>query len=357
MIESNDIIHVKNENSWVNNGIKYAEKSLNSTFNRMASPNPYKRMRRIIKGILSELAFENILSSKKIAFDTKGRTRWYEIDRYDIALKSRKCDLKSFFLDLDLDYLKNKKILDLKPSSSEWLLDCSALVPSDQLYQRKFQEKDLYLFAFISGRIRPSLTDRMMRDNLDKYIIHSFWDYSWIKPQKWIKKHGKSKLGIIKISSNNSQDQGKKITIGGTIDHRKFMFEEVELVNNPPRAITKNNFFQLYYLQLPDGIIPKGTLTITASSNNTKEIVYPDFGFRAIKLATREYVIDFNNWNNIWIYDSESYFVGYMEKGEFKKKSTEIKRFYKDCKQYRDTLTDNNMIIVQDLHPLSNIIV
>ena len=41
-----------------------------------------------------------------------------------------------------------------------------------------------------------------------------------------------------------------------------------------------------------------------------------------------------------------------MKKGEFKERSRNIPRFYKKCKQYQDTMTENNELKVSELHPL-----
>ncbi|MFX1284726.1 MAG: hypothetical protein ACFFB5_13790 [Promethearchaeota archaeon] len=351
-----DIIHIETKDKWILQGIKYAEKALNSTFNRMSSANPYYRMKNLVKGIIPELAFEELLETKNVMYEKERGTKWYDVDRYSLTINTHKCDIKSFFLDLDSSYLESKNIGDLSPSSTKWLLDCAALVPSDQLKAKSMIDDDFYIFAFVTGKLTPDNgcidLDSFQESRYKKYFIHSFWEYAWVKPQKFIKAYGPSQLGRITIISNNEDDHSKEIVIGGTSSYRKFMFEKVILKGNPPKSKTQNSFFQLFYVHVPNGMIPQGTLTIKAETDMPREIIEPKFGFK-VRRKTREKVcILQNDWENIWIYDTNIYFVGYMKKGEFKEHSRAIPRFYKNVKQYQNTMTANNLLEVSELHSL-----
>ena len=227
MITPSDIIIVKNSDSWVLRGLDYAEKSFYVTFNRMGK-GPYDRIRNIIKGLIPQLAFEHLLHKHKIKYDKLGQTVWYKIDRYDIRLKKRRVDIKANFIGIDTP---------LSPKNKTWLLDCSALVPTDQLNSRTLRDKDIYIFPFIQGRTNNLLgynpKERLVRKKEEgKYIIHCFWDYSWWKPKKWIVNHGKTGLGRIKIQSISKKDSGKPFKLIGTSDVRKFQFEKVKLDKN-----------------------------------------------------------------------------------------------------------------------------
>ena len=87
-------------------GLDYALKSWTSTFNRMGKPNPYSRIEKILIGIIAENAVENYLRDCEIPYNEKGKTRWYEKDRYDIGIGNYAIDVKANFLDQKSSYIQ-----------------------------------------------------------------------------------------------------------------------------------------------------------------------------------------------------------------------------------------------------------
>jgi len=341
------IIVLEINRNHINRGIKYAVKTWTSTFNRMGK-GPYQRMMNIIKGVTSEYVLLDYLDKKKIDLDLGGRTRWYEIDRYDIGINNIRVDVKAFFLDLDNIQLQIKGLDDLTPNNTDWLLDCCALVPSDQLKSKTLSDDGYYIFVFITGRFEPI-------NNSDRYFVHAFWEYQWLKPAKWINQHGNPSLGKITIKSDNEKDNGIKMTLIGTNKRKSFYSETLEL-NNRGKAETYGKFFQVYTLILEGVDLPKGMIQISGSEVDLTEKINPDIGFSSIRDKDKRIIITKNNWNNILMYNGLTYFVGCIKKKDFKEKSEAIKRFYKQCKQYSDTIVDNNKLLVKDLDDISEII-
>jgi hypothetical protein len=66
--------------------------------------------------------------------------------------------------------------------------------------------------------------------------------------------------------------------------------------------------------------------------------------------------VDIRDWGNIWVYDGLVYITGYIDKGEFRDKSHKIPRFYKHCKQYAETKTENRMVLVSELHSIKDLL-
>ena len=151
MITTNDIVKLLVKDDSLKAGLDYALISWTSTFNRMGKPNPYKRIEKILLGVAAENEFIDYLKSKHIKYELKGRTRWYEVDRYDIGINGTPVDIKANFLDLSSAHIQSKYD-SLFQSKEEWFLKCHALVPLDQFNcasDRKVKKN--YLFPFIEG--------------------------------------------------------------------------------------------------------------------------------------------------------------------------------------------------------------
>jgi len=352
-LNKNDIKVLSVKDEFVEDGTKYAEKSWVYTFNRMGKADIYERMRNIVKGIIPQSGIEYLLKKNIIKYETKDRKRWFEINRYDIFVEGRKYDIKANFIDT-----RRPEFSTLSPSNLEPLLDCSALVPTDQLHSRSMSDKDIYIFCFITGRTndlygynpKEALVRRL--NQIDgKWILHGFWEYVFIKPPKWIQQYGKKKLGRISLRSLSKHDDGKEFLIGGTIEEKKFLTEKITL--DKQKASTENEFFQLFFIRSLDGLIPDGEIILN-SKFGAKETIKPRGGFN-IQRVKGEFQLIQNDWNDIWFYDATIYIVGYMTKEEFERKSKEIKRFDKTVKQF-EPKTDNNRLYVYDLHPIGEIL-
>jgi|YelNatPaOPRAMG01_1025707.scaffolds.fasta_scaffold21271_3 hypothetical protein len=345
MVVEDDIITLKTKDKWIVPAVKYAEKSWPCTFNRMGKANIYERMRNIVKGIIVQQAFEDKLKECKIKYETKDRRKWYEIDRYDIYINGKKYDIKTNWI----DSIPNKK----------WLLDCSALVPTDQVYSRTLSDDDIYIFCFITGKIHNlngyNPKEVLAKPCFDKdgmWILHGFWDYEFLKPPKWIKAQGCKDLGHVLLKSTSRSDVGKSFILGGTRVQKEFQFEEITL-DNKREAVTTREFFQLFFIRPLDNNIPEGKIIIQTERGKVKEVINPRGGFMTERREKQLQLLQ-NDWDDIWIYNSVIYMVGYMTKGEFKEKSEEIKRFDKTVKQF-EIKTDNNRLFVSQLHPISDL--
>lgn len=320
MIRKDDIFLVEGTDQMVLEAVHYAEKSLHYTFNRMGKSNPYDRVRNIVKGLIMEAAFKRLLDHHNVQYNLLGNTHWTKKDRYDVGIDGHRYDIKGFFVGepSKVNAIKNDK---------GWLLDCSALVPSDQLNAKSLKEGDFYIFPFMVGDIDRNQGPDLFDSIKHKYRIHAFWDYAWFKNERW------ESMGKMTIQSQ--MEDIIRLRIGGQ-DVNKDSIEE-EYVIHPGETIqTKNEFFTVLFLQTTDTL--SGELIIHCLEKNKTEEV------------------DLADWGNIWVYDSQVYITGLMSKGEFKRRSREIPRFYKDCKQYSETRTVNNMLMIADLDPITPIL-
>jgi len=320
MITKNDIFRVDVSDKMILDAVHYAEKSLHYTYNRMGSANLYDRVRNIVKGLIIESAFKHLLDYHHVKYDLLGNTHWTKKDRYDVGIGGHKYDIKGFFI------TESAKVNAIQ-KDPRWLLDCSALVPSDQINSQSLKNDDVYVFPFMTGEMERNSGPDLFSIDRYRYMIHCFWDYAWFKNEGW------KSLGRITIESK--QNTTMKIRLGGQKENHELLVEEL-ILEPRSKVTTKNEFFTILFCQTNDDI----TSDIIVQSEKIPEVE---------KMGP-------NDWGNIWVYDGMVYFTGWMTKGEFKKKAVEIPRFYKKCKQYGETKTDNYNLLVQNLNPLYSIL-
>lgn len=322
MITNDDIFIVEVSDKMILDAVHYAEKSLHYTFNRMGSGNLYDRVRNIVKGMIMEAAFKRLLDYHQVKYDLMGNTHWTKKDRYDVGIHGNKYDVKGFFI-------SDRGKADAINKDKGWLLDCSALVPSDQINAKSLKDDDYYVFPFMTGEV---IRDAVEGNNLFNqgryiYLIHVFWGYGWFKNLQW------KSLGRLTLDSRMKRNI--HIRLGGQGEDKELIIEEYNLRPNE-KIKTKNPFYTVLFIQTNND--PSGDLLIKCDTLKEPERISPV------------------SWGNIWFYNGLVFFTGYLSKGEFKNRSVEIPRFYKLCKQYGETKTDNHMLSIQGLNTLKQLL-
>lgn len=322
MIGKNDVFTVRVTTNMIIKSVEYAQKSLHYTYNRMGKSNLYDRVRNIVSGVIMENAFKRLIDYHNVHYDLLGHTHWTKKDKYDVGINGHRYDIKGFFIG-DPEKIKSVE------RDKRWLLNCSALVPADQIESRTLKDDDCYVFPFLTGRRMRNIEEiySLFGPSQEKYLIHAFWDYDWTKNPAW------RTLGRMIIESQMREKI--HIAIGGQNKTKELVIEKVLMM--PMSLYTTNTkFYTLLFIQTKD--TPTERLIIKSKEISKKEI------------------IGTFDWGNIWLYDGLVYFTGYMSKREFREKSTFSKRFSKDIRQYAETKTDNRKIRIQELHSLRDIL-
>lgn len=322
MIDREDIFIVRVKTEMVINAVEYAQKSLHYTFNRMGKGNLYDRVRNIVSGVIMEEAFKRLLDYHKVHYDLLGHTHWTKKDKYDVGINGHRYDVKGCVI------TDSEKINDIEQDKG-WLLDCSALVPADQIESRTLKDDDNYIFPFLTGRYMRDIREMysLFDAPSEKHLVHLFWDYGWFKNPDW------RTLGKIIIESK--MDEKIHIAIGGQDESKELVIEKVLMM---PLSLKKTNteFYTLLFVQTND--TPKGGLIIESREIRKKEVI-KDF-----------------DWGNIWVYDGLVYLTGYTSKEKFREESIFSGRFSKDIKQYPETKTNNRKMGIQELRSLREIL-
>ncbi len=341
MLKENDIVSLKVNDKWFKSGLNYALMSWTSTFNRMGKPNPYSRIEKIILGIIAEAAIENYLKTSKIKFETKGKTKWYEADRYDIGINGYAIDVKSNFLDTDSQYIINK-FANIQGDKFKWFLKCHALVPLDQfnpgVNERRAHKRDkVYIFPFIEGFFNE--------EKFNKTLVHAFWDYKWLKRAEC---KGLPNLGNVEVGYTGTKNNAS-IRIYGTTSKNKACIEDVLLANN--QVLTYNNFYQIFSIEWTGNELPDGIIRIKSKKLKLEEVINPKCSFELEKKVDKYWPIE-NDWQSLKLYKSEVHLLGWIYEEEFRVKGKEEKRFTKTIEQYSEIKVDNWGCLVNELEPM-----
>ncbi len=343
MIKTRDIIEIEIDNSWFKSGLEYALISWTSTFNRMGKPNPYSRLQKIILGIVAEKAMEQYLITNKIRYDIKGKTKWYEEDRYDIGINGFAIDVKANFLNLDSTYIQSK-LKNFDQSKLDWFTRCHALVPMDQFNpgqkERRTHKRDkVYLFPFIEGFFNEGQGNDC--------LVHAFWDYKWLKRAE---SKDLPNLGKLKITYQGDL-QKAKLKIYGTTCKNEICIETIDIKSKEFK--TTNNFFQVLSLEWI-GDIPNGILTIKSPILGITETIKPLLTFSLQAMENGYWPVE-NNWQNIGLHKCKVFLLGWIYEEDFRIIGKEYKRFTKTIEQYQETKVDNWGCVIENLEPIKTL--
>jgi len=316
MVNKSDFIHLPYTQDLTEGGIAYALRSLPYTYNRMGG-SPYDRLRRIVAGVAVELAFRRYLAEQDVPFDVKGATPFTEPDRYDVALGGRRCDIKSFLITY------REQITEMK-RNPQVVLNAPALVPSDQNAAEGHSDKDIYLFAFLSGLVAASQEDvqKVMYKKQPVHLVHVMPD-PWLRPSSW------KPLGELVLKSESEETQ--IVEVNGQDEGRETRSLEVELPPNT-RVPIGDGFFSVATLQ--SKALPGARIGIHSSARKETHLIGP------------------MEWGNIWIYGMNVLLAGWLTRDEFNQHARPLQEGARVF-QYDRTRTKNLYVPVHDLKPIS----
>ncbi len=340
MVTQSDIVKLSVGTKSLEAGLEYALLSWTSTFNRMGKPNPYKRIEKILLGVAAENEFINYLESNNIKYELRGRTRWYEVDRYDISINNKPIDVKANFLDLSTQHIQNK-YNSLFITKEEWFLKCHALVPLDQFNCKSERMiKKRYVFPFIEGYFAEGSHQHP--------LIHAFWDYEWLKKGPYKDDTSAEHL----LFGYTMPSEFASIRIYGTSAKNESCVEDIVL--DKKHKISENLFHQVFSVIWTGKSFPDGTLTISKDQTRLKEKIYSNCAFE-LKQTDDGYMPSVNNWQSVKLYNYSIFLLGWIDEDDFRVIGDEYPRFSHNIEQYGDTKVDNWGCLVDELEPMSTL--
>jgi hypothetical protein len=285
MITSTDLLHLPYTPDLTEGGIAYACRSLVHTYDRMGGL-PLDRLRRIVGGVVVELAFRRYLTEQGISFDVLGATPFTDPDRYDLSLGGHRCDVKSFLI-------SRRAQISLVRRDPGLLLQAPALVPLDQFAAEGHSSQDIYLFAFLLALTSPSQEDlqKVILVGQPVYLIHPM-PAEWARPKIWIP--------LEKLALKSECVAPITVEVGGQDAERNITTVALEL---PPRqrVAVDQVFYSLAYVQARRR--PEVRIGIHSPVRGEAYLVQP------------------HGWGNIWVYGMNILLAGYLTHEEFRRKA------------------------------------
>jgi len=319
MVNISDLIHLPYTRDLTEGGIAYALHSLPYIYNRKGG-SPYDRLRRVVASVAVELAFRRHLSEQDVPFDVTGANPFSEPERYDVSLGGRRCDIKSFLI------TRREQIAEMQ-QKPEIVLNAPALVPSDHNAGDGHSDKDIYLFAFLSGLTAASQADlqRVVYKKQPIYLVHAMPNM-WMRPSKW------NSLGALVLKSESAESQ--IVEIGGQDEGRETRSLEVELPPNT-RVQIDDGFFSLAYIHGKS--LPDARIGIHSPALN------------------ETHLIGAMDWGNLWVYGMDILLAGWLTRAEFNQRAKPLREGSRVF-QYDRTRTKNLSVTVRDLKPVSELL-
>jgi hypothetical protein len=267
-----------------------------------------------------ELAFRRYLSEQNVLFEVKGAMPFTDPDRYDVSLGGRRCDIKSFLISY------REQIAEMK-RNPQVVLNAPALVPSDQNAGEGHSDKDIYLFAFLSGLIAASQADleKVVYKKQPHHLVHVMPD-AWMRPAQW------NPLGALVLKSESVETQ--IVEVNGQDERREMRSLEVEIPPNT-RVQLDDGFFSVAYIHGKS--LPGARIGIHSPARN------------------KTHLIGAMEWGNLWIYSANILLAGWLTRAEFNQRAKPIREGTRVF-QYDRTRTKNLAVQVHDLKPVSDLI-
>ena len=319
MITPSDILHLSCTPDLIQGGIAYALRSLPYNFGHGGRPT-YDRLRQVVSEAAVEIAFRRYLSEQDIAFDVKAALPFSGHDRYDVILGGRRCEIKSFLIN-------DREQISQMRQEPGFLLKAPVLVASDQHAAEGHSPRDLYLFAFLVGEVTTSQDGAYNRieEKQPHYLVHVMPE-AWNRPAQW---HPLGKL-VLKSESEETQT----IELGGRDEGGAMCSHTVELL--PRRR-----------LEIPSGLFSLSYVHTRSSSPARIGIHSPVY--------RETYIIEAQDWGNLWVYSMDLLLAGYLTREEFRRRASFIPvgaRVF----PYKQMQVKNLAVPVSDLRPLSELL-
>ena len=315
MLIANDFIKLQYTHDLTQSGIAYATRSLQQLHNHSGN-SIFAQLRRSVASVAVDLAFRRYLSEQSISFEIQNSPSFKESDKYHLILGGHRCDVISYLINKRTQIATIQKDINI-------LLSAPALVASEAFASEAHHEQDVYLFAFLLGATALAREDTLnaIAAQQPMYLIHAL-------PREWTHPHSWHTLGELVFKSECSYPIDVEI-IGLDTDRNSVT---TSLKLQPlTRTVIPNNYFSITYIyahNLPDA-------RIALHSPTRKET----------------YIINANDWGNIWVYGTDIYLTGIITHEEYRRRASYIQPGARVF-QFDETRVKNLALPIEQLYPI-----
>lgn len=315
-MQAADIIRLPFSSDLSKGGIAYATRSVARSIGRRDA-SIYNRIRHSAACAAVELAFRRYLTECKIPFQVKTLTAFTDLERYDVSMGGHRCILTSYLIS------KRTQIRNIH-TNPDILLDAPAIIPLDEDAIDGLRDDDLHLFAFATGLTasKPDDLTKAVDAGQPVYMLHIL-PRSWATPKTWISPG--------KFALKSEADVPLTVEIHGQTENREIVSGTLIL---PPhvRIEAQLPYFSISSIHAENP--PDGRVGIHNPRRGETYIIQP------------------NDWDNVWVYGMHIHLVGWMSRAEYRKHASLIQPGSRIL-QFSRTRLKNLSVPVRDLHPVS----
>ena len=319
MITSSDLISFPYTPDLSEGGIAYACRWLAGTYERMGD-SPAERLRRNAGGAALELAFRRHLSAQAVPFEVREGTPFSQPEHYNLALGGHRCDIISYLI------TRPNQVAQMRRDPAS-LLQAPALIPLDQFAAEGHKQDDLYVFAFLMGRVATTQED-MRAASAAGQPVHFIYALpeAWRRPTNW------QRLEQLTLKSECAD--AMPVEIGGLDAQRNFVTSACEL---PPRTrvVLPQEFYSLAYMHA--GRLPDARLGLHSLVRGEAYIIQP------------------YEWRDIWIQGDQILLAGWLTHEEFRSQAAVLNSGAPTF-QFAHTHTKNLLVRTDALNPLGSLL-
>lgn len=282
MITPADLIRLPYTPDLTQAGIAYALRSLADPLVPQGGAG-LAHLRRVTAEKASELAFRRCLHAQEVVHKTLQTTPFTEPERYDVVLGGWRCDLRC-------TWLRRERLIQHIYGQPGLLLNEVALVPAEhQAASEPWTGHDLYLFAFVLGRVAAGWTElcQAVDAGQTSWLVRSL-PASWSRPAAW------NGLGRLALKAEHATPL--TVELGGQAENRRFQTETMLLAPGE-RTFTNQAFYSLATLHVPS--LPEGRVGVYSPQ------------------LRRAYLVPRRGWGDLWLRGVEVILAGWMPRAEF----------------------------------------
>lgn len=318
MLTAADFIRLPFTPDLTEGGIAFALHSLPFIYDRIKR-SPFDRLRRTAAQAAAGLAVRRHLTGQGIPFRIKETEPFSDPECYEVLLGGHRCTLQTFLI-------SHPEQIAAMQADPALVLKAPALVPSDRHARGDHGGGDLYLFAFLEGRVAASLADlkEVLESGGRHYLLHCL-PGAWVRPRDW------RPLGPLSLKSESEAPLAVQLT--GQDGARAPLSCTVELPGRT-RVVVREPFFSLTSIHIDRPLECR-------------------LGIHSPRMG-EPYLVHWHEWGNLWIQGAEILLAGYLPRLDFGSQAVPLPPGARVF-QFSETQVKNLALPVSSLRPVAQL--
>lgn len=320
MVKAGDILQLEYTPDLTEAGIAYACQLLPNLIGNDLDFT-YRELRQVILDKAVELAFRRYLADNGVEANSIASVNFSKRDPFYLYIGGRSCIFQSFWID-------SPKIVQQVDVEPERLLQAGALLPSERIIGWIPGERDVYIFAYVTGQVVESQRYKIQSNTTEKMLSH----WLTLLPKTWAKPYPPRTFG--RLEFYNECSETLRVTIGGRLPELSPVSELLEI--KPGEHVpSQHSYATLEYLY--KDLRPVGRIRIYSPTQQCS------------------YQVDYSAWRTVTLNGTAIYLGGYMSHPEYARRSRRLPSVNKIFPRYHRQ-GKARFLNVSELHPIRELL-